>query len=107
MGWIVVMFDLPVITDAQRKEASGFRNQLRDSGYMMIQFSVYARPCPSFEHMERESVELQRFIPEGGNIRILFITDHQWEEAITVIGDDYAKKHHQKSPEMPNQLEFW
>ena len=39
------MFDLPVLTDDEQKMASHFRKDLLDSGYLMIQFSVYARPA--------------------------------------------------------------
>lgn len=49
------MFDLPVMTDKERKAATRFRNDLLDNGYLMIQFSVYARPCVTFEQMEAMS----------------------------------------------------
>jgi hypothetical protein len=52
MGWILTMFDLPVMTDKERKAATKFRNDLLDNGYLMIQFSVYARPCVSYEQMD-------------------------------------------------------
>ena len=35
MGWILVMFDLPVLTDTERKTASRFRKDLLDGGYLM------------------------------------------------------------------------
>lgn len=40
---MILMFDLPVMTKAQRKAASGFRNWLLDKGWEMSQFSVYLR----------------------------------------------------------------
>ena len=43
--WLFVFFDLPVGTKSQRREATRFRNFLKDDGYMMLQFSVYARVC--------------------------------------------------------------
>ena len=41
--WMIVFFDLPVITPAERKTASGFRKFLLDQGFHMSQFSVYYR----------------------------------------------------------------
>lgn len=41
MGWILAMFDLPVVTKKERKVATKFRNDLLDEGFLMIQFSVY------------------------------------------------------------------
>ena len=43
--WLFVFFDLPVGTKAERRVATRFRNFLKDDGYMMLQFSVYARVC--------------------------------------------------------------
>lgn len=45
MGWLVVIFDLPVTTAEARREYTQFRDFLLNDGYLMIQFSVYARPC--------------------------------------------------------------
>lgn len=41
--WLFVFFDLPVKTKPERRTATRFRNFLLKDGYMMIQFSVYAR----------------------------------------------------------------
>ena len=42
---ILVMFDLPVKTKAERRSATQFRNFLVGDGYHMVQYSVYARVC--------------------------------------------------------------
>ncbi len=107
MGWILTMFDLPVITKEERKVAAAFRKFLLNDGYMMINFSVYARPCVNWEKMRKHAQRLQTVVPSGGNIRVLFITDKQWLNSMTVIGRDYKETHTQKKPKMPQQLEFW
>ena len=43
--WMIVMFDLPVGTDKERKKATKFRNFLLDEGFSMSQFSVYLKFC--------------------------------------------------------------
>lgn len=43
MGWLVVMFDLPTLTPVERRNAALFRKRLLEDGYLMIQYSVYAR----------------------------------------------------------------
>ena len=45
--WCLVMFDLPVGTKTERREATQFRNLLLDMGYMMVQFSIYVRYTPT------------------------------------------------------------
>lgn len=41
--WIFVMFDLPVGSKKETREATKFREYLLDEGFEMSQFSVYAR----------------------------------------------------------------
>ena len=103
----MVMFDLPVMTDSERKAASHFRKQLLDDGYLMIQFSVYARPCVSQETLQKHSIALQKIIPAAGNIRVMFITDQQWGRSYTVTGPNYKQGKHALDPQMPQQIEFW
>ena len=52
---ILVMFDLPVKTKAERRSATQFRNFLVGDGYHMVQYSVYARVCNG-----RDSVETHK-----------------------------------------------
>ena len=101
------MFDLPVLTDDERKMASRFRNDLKDNGYLMIQFSIYARPCVSYEEMETHIARVKSFTPEAGNVRLMFITDQQWGNSVTVIGPNYKQGKRAVDPTMPKQVEFW
>ena len=107
MGWILTMFDLPVLADKDRKAATKFRNDLLEDGYMMIQFSVYARPCVSFEHMDTHIARIKNIIPTAGNVRVMFMTDEQWKKSHTVIGENYKNDHRAKDPEIPQQVDFW
>ena len=107
MGWLLVMFDLPVMTDEERRTATGFRKQLLDSGYLMIQFSVYARPCVSYETMDTHTRLLGKTVPAAGNVRVMFFTDQQWKRAYTVVGPNYAQGRRSVDPPMPQQVEFW
>ena len=107
MGWIIAMFDLPVCTKTERKRATSFRKFLLDDGYVMINFSVYARPCMNWEQMRKHADRLEESVPRSGDVRTIFITDKQWKDALVIIGKDYKDSHNQKKPDMPQQLEFW
>jgi CRISPR-associated protein Cas2 len=107
MGWILVMFDLPVLTDAERRSASRFRKDLLDNGYLMIQFSIYARPCISYEQMQTHITRVKSITPEAGNVRLMFITDQQWGNSTTIVGPNYRQGNRNVDPEVPNQVEFW
>lgn len=44
---LMVMFDLPVETSKQRREYRKFHKRLIQEGFLIIQYSVYARVCVS------------------------------------------------------------
>ncbi|MEM7071759.1 MAG: CRISPR-associated endonuclease Cas2, partial [Pseudomonadota bacterium] len=76
--WIFVFFDLPVKEKKERRAATQFRNFLLKDGYMMIQWSVYARVCNGQVRVEKHTKRLQHHLPARGNIRLLQITDKQY-----------------------------
>ncbi|RSX55614.1 CRISPR-associated endonuclease Cas2 [Bifidobacterium dolichotidis] len=80
--WCVVMFDLPVQTKAQRRAATQFRHLLLDMGYLMVQFSVYARYAPTQSGNRTTVKEVLANIPEHGKVRILHVSDNQWSKAV-------------------------
>jgi len=86
MGWLLVGFDLPVLTSEQRKHATAFRNFLIEDGFLMIQYSLYARPCVSFARQETHVARVRLNIPEEGHVRILFVTRAQWERSYIIQG---------------------
>ena len=68
--WCLVMFDLPVGTKTERREATQFRNMLLDMGYMMVQFSIYVRYTPT-QSGNRSTVRMiKEHLPAGGKVRI-------------------------------------
>jgi CRISPR-associated protein Cas2 len=107
MGWILAMFDLPVMTDEERRTASRFRKDLLDNGYLMIQFSVYARPCVTYEAMDTHIRKIQAYVPAAGNVRLMFMTDEQWKKSVTVIGKNYDQGKRALKAKIPDQVEFW
>lgn len=72
------MFDLPVGTKKERKQATGFRNHLLDLGFEMSQFSVYLKYCASGEKADSVGNKLAKELPLGGKVDILTITDKQF-----------------------------
>ena len=104
MGWLLVGFDLPVLTAEQRKRATQFRQFLIKDGFLMIQYSLYARPCISFARQQTHINRLRANVPEEGHIRALFVTRSQWDHSWVIQG----KPAKQAQPEpMPDQLQLW
>lgn len=77
--WMIVMFDLPVVTPADRKEYSRFRHYLLDCGFSMSQYSVYFRLVSSKERVERFEKKIAAALPDHGKVQVVTITDKQYE----------------------------
>ena len=60
---ILVMFDLPVKTKAERRSATQFRNFLVGDGYHMVQYSVYARICNGRDSVETHKKRILLALP--------------------------------------------
>ncbi len=80
--WMLTMFDLPVTSKQQRKEATQFRQDLLELGFEMAQFSVYLRCCPSRERCAALIPHIKRALPSGGRVSILIFTDKQYENMV-------------------------
>lgn len=84
--WILVMFDLPVLTEAERKAANAFRLSLLDMGFLRSQLSVYMRFCTSHVHVQTYCQRVEDALPIGGQVNILQMTDKQYERIISFQG---------------------
>lgn len=83
---ILVFFDLPVKTKQERRNATHFRNFLLKDGFYMIQFSVYARVCNGNDMVELHKQRLKMNIPDEGSIRVLVVTEKQYDNVEILLG---------------------
>lgn len=97
--WILVMFDLPTETKAQRKRYTDFRKSLIQDGFTMFQFSIYVRNCASRENTNVHIERVKRLLPEEGKICIITITERQFNEILLFEGI-------KKTPPMPNAIQL-
>ncbi|RMW96060.1 CRISPR-associated endonuclease Cas2 [Allofranklinella schreckenbergeri] len=84
--WMLVMFDLPVLTKAERKAAGNFRKALLDMGFEMSQLSVYLRFCSSQTQLDTYTRRVEAILPVGGKVSVLQFTDKQYERILTFQG---------------------
>lgn len=95
--WMLVMFDLPVLTKAERKAACKFRQTLLDMGFQMSQFSVYLRHCHSQTQLDTYAKHVEAALPPCGKVHILQFTDKQYERILTFHGS--SRQTDLKTPE--------
>ena len=84
---IIVMFDMPNETKKEQKEYRTFRNFLLKNGYIMIQYSVYSRFCRNTTDVIKHTHRVIKNTPKYGNIRLLTITDKQYNDMTFIIGE--------------------
>ncbi|MDX3976380.1 CRISPR-associated endonuclease Cas2 [Shinella sp.] len=95
--WMLVTFDLPVETKKQRHAATKFRQHLLDIGFEMSQLSNNLRFCNGKEQFETYVRQIERVLPEWGDIYIFPFTDKQYENIIRF--SDQARKKQRKNPD--------
>ena len=93
--WLVAMFDLPVDSSEARREYTRFRKKLLAEGFSMLQFSVYARYCPSEEASATYRNRIRKVLPPEGEVRLIAVTDRQFAKM------EIFYKKSRKSPETP------
>lgn len=97
--WLFTMFDLPTTEKEQRKKYTQFRKLLLKEGFLMMQYSVYARYCVSEESSQTQRKRIRKAIPPEGHVRILAVTDHQYGKM-----ESYYGKKAKPIEEPPDQM---
>lgn len=91
--WTLVFFDIPAGTDVEKRAHVRFRNLLLRLGHTRLQWSVYARAYPRQAASESDRDRILESIPRGGRVRILVVTDLQFERMVC------ADENRRRSPE--------
>ena len=100
--WVLTMFDLPVDTKKAAARMDNFARCCSRHGFTKMQFSVYARHCASEEIAAVHAMRVERHVPPDGEVRLLTITDKQFERMRVFWGKL------RKPPEpVPCQLELF
>ena len=97
--WVMVVFDLPVLTKLERKKANRFRMDLLDEGFTMMQLSVYLRFTAGKEQALALTERVGRKVPRDGKVDVLFFTDKQYQNIHSFRGKCNAPR-----PDKPGQL---
>ena len=100
--WVVAMFDLPVTTKEARRAYTDFVKHLRRNGFTRVQYSVYARHSSSKENAEVHVGRIEANLPPDGEVRIISVTDKQFERMNVFWGKTRARPE-----EPPCQLQLF
>ncbi len=100
---LVVLYDLPVVSSANKKAYARFHKFLLRDGYDMIQYSVYARLCNGQDSVNKHLARLKANLPESGSVRCMQVTEKQFANIQVLVG----KKTKKESPKFASQLSFF
>ncbi|MCK9166892.1 MAG: CRISPR-associated endonuclease Cas2 [Acholeplasmatales bacterium] len=83
---LIVLFDLPVQTKKQLRIYTRFRKFLISKGYLMLQYSVYAKILNNRDSAVKHMDIIKKNCPIEGHIRLLLLTEKQYARMEIVIG---------------------
>lgn len=83
---LIVFFDLPTQTAADRRSYRAFRKLLIKSGFLMMQESVYSKLIPTPGAEQAVIAALKRGKPLGGCVQVLSVTEKQFSKIEYIVG---------------------
>lgn len=84
---VMVFFDLPVLTEKNRKDYRAFRKFLLKSGFLMLQESVYCKLAQNATVADTILENIRRNKPSAGLVQVLRVTEKQYAKMELVVGE--------------------
>lgn len=84
---VLVFFDLPVITEENKREYRKFRKFLLKNGFLMLQESVYCKLALNSTAVRTIVDNVHKNKPEEGLVQLLTVTEKQYAKMDIIIGD--------------------
>lgn len=84
---VIVFFDLPTITNTDKREYRKFRQLLIKSGFLMIQESVYSKLVLNTTAANVVLGQLRKGKPRKGLVQAMIVTEKQYARIEFIVGD--------------------
>lgn len=83
---LILIYDLPVVEEEERKVYQRFNRDLKKLGFSMLQFSVYSKVLQNDTSYKQLIIRLNRIIPKVGSVIIFKITEKQFQDMQYLTG---------------------
>lgn len=83
---VIVLFDLPMLTTADRRQYTKFRKYLIKNGFLMMQESVYCKLAQNQAAADYIVTNIKKNKPATGTVQIMKITEKQYSRIETIVG---------------------
>lgn len=84
---MIVFFDLPTESEADRREYRKFRRMLMKNGFIMMQESVYCRMVLNATVQKSVADTIKREKPPDGIVQLLTVTEKQFAGMTYITGN--------------------
>lgn len=84
---MMLFFDLPSVSEVDKKNYLKFSKFLKNNGFIMMQFSIYTKIVMTTHNVNYYKSKVYKNAPNQGNIRILVVTEKQYNSMELVIGN--------------------
>lgn len=85
------MFDLPVETVADRRAYTTFRKFLLQSGFIMMQESIYTKIASNSAMADAIASNVKKNRPPEGLVQLLRITEKQYAKMEFIVGEEKSE----------------
>ena len=85
---LLVFFDLPMLTDKDRREYQKFPKYLVRNGFIMMQKSVYSKLVINNMTSAAVRQRIKRNLPPQGIVELLEITENQFSGIEYLVGEE-------------------
>ena len=84
---LFVMFDLPVDTEQQRRNYRVFRKYLIESGFVMMQQSIYTKIAKNSSAANAIVAQIRKHKPPESLVQVLQVTEKQYSKMEFIVGE--------------------
>lgn len=84
---VIVFFDLPVLTNEDKRQYRQFRKFLIKKGFVMMQESVYSKIALNGTVAQGIERNVKKNKPKAGLVQMLTVTERQFSKMEYVVGE--------------------
>lgn len=88
---VLIFFDLPVVSEKDRREYRKFRKYLIKNGFLMLQESVYCKLAQNSTVGEAICENIRKNRPSSGLVQLLKVTEKQYAKMDFIVGESQSE----------------
>lgn len=88
---VLIFFDLPVVSEKDRREYRKFRKYLIKNGFLMLQESVYCKLAQNSTVGDAICENIRKNRPSSGLVQLLKVTEKQYAKMDFIVGESQSE----------------